>query len=75
MNGLNPATTRSTPSLSEAAYSSADRPPRSLLQMELIVRWCAATSAFEHLEKSLPLGYHLRTMRLAFSTDPFSHEA
>ena len=43
--------------------------------MELMVRWSAAMSALEHLEKSVLLGYHLRTIRLAFSTDPFSHEA
>ncbi len=59
----------------EAANSLAERPPRMRRWIELMVSCRLAISALEHLEKSIPFGYHLRTSRLAFSTEPFSYEA
>ena len=61
--------------LRDCANWSAERPPRIWRWMEFMVFWRVAISALEHFEKSVPFGYHLRTMRFAFSTDPFSQEA
>ena len=59
----------------EAAYSYAVIPPSILRWIELMVRSSRLASAKETSAKSVSFGYHLRTSRLQFSTDPFSYEA
>ena len=46
-----------------------------LVQFELMTLSSLCISPRVHLLKSVPFGYHLRTKRLQFSTEPFSHEA
>ena len=55
--------------------SYAVLPPSSLRWIELMTRSSLCMSARVHLPKSVPLGYHLLTKRLQFSTEPFSQEA
>ncbi len=70
-----PAAARSAAALAAAPNSAAVRPPSEGRCIELTHRSRAATSARVHREKSVPFGKTLRTMRLQFSTEPFSHEA
>jgi hypothetical protein len=43
--------------------------------MPLMAASSDATACADTLEKSVPFGYHRLTIRLQFSTDPFSHAA